>query len=172
MIETISDIVDYPIDMDLVKAELRIDGNYDDAYLIQLIKSATSRAENYTHKFFAEREIIEVHSCIYSGLKLLGTPFRELLEIKIDNVVSPIENFIIDKKVGHSEIITGIKSINKINSIKIKYNCGYYPEEIPAEVIDALLYIISDRYENRENPVRNLPTAADKILNRHRLWVV
>lgn len=41
-------------------------------------------------------------------------------------------------------------------------------EETPGSLLIAMKLLIADWYENRENPARSIPTAADMILNKYR----
>ena len=52
------------------------------------------------------------------------------------------------------------------DSVKVVYEAGYDdPNKVPAELKMAFQSLVADWYENRENPVREKGTLADKILD-------
>ena len=52
------------------------------------------------------------------------------------------------------------------NAVTVTYQAGYgaKPSNIPPVIIDAMLLKITDRYENRADPVRGMQTASDVVM--------
>jgi uncharacterized phiE125 gp8 family phage protein len=58
-----------------------------------------------------------------------------------------------------------------INDVTITYTVGYGTESsaVPFQIRQAILLIVADTYENRQDYVRKLPTASQYLLDQYRV---
>ncbi len=64
-----------------------------------------------------------------------------------------------------------ILTIKNINDITITYTAGYgtEPSGVPMQIRQAVLMMVADGYDNREDYVKKLPTASEYLLDQYRV---
>lgn len=160
------------------RAQLRNeDTNFDDNYILGLIAAATTFLENRYNMAIAAREIVETFSEFKLGTIKLGVqPFVSMVSVAYTAkdatapTVLPTTEYgtILKGRAGLVYLLPG-KTVPTLAAIpapiQVRYNAGWpTAADVPAPVKVAILLMITDFYENRENPVRNMPTAAEQIM--------
>ena len=58
-----------------------------------------------------------------------------------------------------------------VNAVIVRYVCGYSSSsDVPAPIRQAMLLMIAEMYEKRQDSVKRLPTAAEYLMNPYRVW--
>lgn len=142
-----------PVDLELLRLHLRLDlqDQTEERLLVQQLKAARSRAEQFTGRHYVS--------------KTLETTFTvlETFELPPDaGQVTSVRGFITDVadlphvSLRWAEYVKGI-TINRTLPLDFDHLPTYTvtysvaPGEVPADVIQAILKMAADLYENREN---------------------
>lgn len=156
------------------RAQLRNeDLNIDDALITSLIQAAEQAIETRYMLAISPQTIIEYHTAFDAEIVLRNYPINAVTAITykdeagatqtatLANFNTGIKNYrtVITPKTGTTLPDT---ETGNPNAVAITYTAGY--SVIPVLVKQAMLLMISDMYENRENPARTLTTAAERLL--------
>jgi len=178
-----------PFELAFVKNYLKVDFTEDDALITHLIKGARSTAEQFLNMgllqqtieeqldgFPAQRRlnpqqaivlkrgpIIDIQSIAYydadnTEQTLAANQYTVLEATNVLPALAPVTDS------GWPD------TYSRIDAVKITYRTGYASASaIPADILDAMLLMISDQYDNRTDGVRALPTGSQLKLLQHRL---
>lgn len=156
------------------RAQLRNeDLNIDDALITSLITAAEQAIETRYMLAISAQTIIEYHTEFDTEIVLRNYPINTVTGIiykdaagatqtaTLANFNTGIKNYraVLTAKTGTTLPDT---EIGNPNAVAITYTAGF--TVTPLLIKQAMLLMISDFYENRENPARTFTTAAEKLL--------
>jgi len=165
-----------------VKDYLKVDTSADDTLISTLIQSARQAAESYLNQALITQTITE-------KLDRLSNP---LLYLSVSPVISvssfqyadsnnstqtfDAANYVVDtfNKPARLSVAFG-KSwptlYGNINDVTITYTAGYstQPSGVPYQIRQAILMMVADSYDNREDYIKKLPTASEYLLDQYRV---
>lgn len=165
-----------------VKDYLKVDTSADDTLISTLIQSARQAAESYLNQALITQTITE-------KLDRLSNP---LLYLSVSPVISvssfqyadsnnstqtfDANNYVVDtfNKPARLSLAYG-KSwptlYGNINDVTITYTAGYstQPSGVPYQIRQAILMMVADSYDNREDYIKKLPTASEYLLDQYRV---
>jgi uncharacterized phiE125 gp8 family phage protein len=177
-----------PITLTEAKAHLKVDFDEEDALILIYISAAREYAEQFCNRGFLTQTI--VHSldafpqCSIQNplayFRLYRTPVQALVSLKYidtENVEQTIgiENLVLSKidipaKLGKLDAYTWPETANVPGAVSIEYTCGVATAaEVPAAIKAAILLMVGEMYEQRENKVKKLPTAAESLMSPFRI---
>jgi uncharacterized phiE125 gp8 family phage protein len=169
-----------PLTVGEVQTHLRVDG--EDTYLAMLIKAARSQCEAFTCRAMVESTFeqffddfgpeefalywgpgVEVESIEYyddlNVYQTLPTTFYEW------NTTTDRIRVKLTKDESWPDVY------DKMNAVKVTYKAGYADADaVPSDLKYAMLLIIGEMYERRENFVKQLPSAAEYLMQPYRLY--
>lgn len=159
------------------KAWLRVEHSEDDAIIAMLVASATQTAQNYLSQAFVTQTITETFDTWDSEMKLTIHPVQAVTGITYidsDGVSQTLSSTIYNVDTYAKRAIL-TQAYNQTypslqtqrNAITVVYTAGYgLATSVPADIKQALLLMIADAYENRQDSVKQLPSASKYILDR------
>ncbi|MFM2580636.1 head-tail connector protein [Vibrio fortis] len=132
---------EFPIDLFDVKQHLRIEDDFDDVYLQELIKVATSYVEQKLNRKL-QRSTAQGYMDSASSVQYLPYGNTTVIDITANGQLlkSPA-----DYVVGQDKIVFR----KQFTDLVIDFDCGYTDESCPADIKHALLMIISTMFESR-----------------------
>lgn len=169
-----------PLTVAEAQTHLRIDG--DETYLDMLIAAARTQCEAFTCRTM----VSTVYDQYFDDFGpeeflLLWGPVSEVNSIQYydeDDVLQTLaaSAYHVDNVMDRARIVLDDDSDwpeveDKPNGVKITYTAGYTnAAAVPAQLKYAMLLMIGEMYERRENHVKNLPTAVEHLMMPYRLW--
>jgi uncharacterized phiE125 gp8 family phage protein len=176
-----------PLTTSDVKDFLRVDSSDEDTLIGVLITAARSMAEAYTMRILMTTTIEE----FYDGfpdyrnprdrdiLYLSRGPIQSITSVKYvdtlgDEQTVSSDNYRTDlvsepARISSDNGWTATK--DTVNAVVVRYLCGYSSSsDVPAPIRQAMLLIIGEMYEKRQDSVKQLPTAAEYLMNPFRVW--
>ncbi|MBK7873921.1 MAG: phage head-tail connector protein [Saprospiraceae bacterium] len=171
-----------PLSPTEVKNWLKVDSSTDDDLITILIASARQEVERYCQIALLPQTIVETFNCFYSyGLRLSVSP---LISVTSITYLSPGES-------SASTLSTDLYAVHpserpplvyrkayatfptveaQMAVINVTYQAGYAnAAAVPAAIKKAMLMLIADSYQNRQDSVKQLPTAVEYLLNPYRV---
>lgn len=168
-----------------VKLWLKVDTTADDDIVSALISSARTWVERHCNIGLLPQTITEVYDGWPGGrdFELSVSPLRAVSGIYyLDSAGSVQElssaNYSVDEyqrppRVQLKYSQTWPTLYDEINSVSAVYTAGYDDADaIPAPVLTAMRLAIADAYENRQDYIKKMPTAAEYLLQSsgERVW--
>ena len=176
-----------PLTTSDVKDFLRVDSFDEDTLIGVLITAARSMAEAYTRRILMTTTIEE----FYDGfpdyrnardrdiLYLSRGPIQSITSVKYvdtlgDEQTVSSDNYRTDlvsepARISSDNGWTATK--DTVNAVVVRYLCGYSSSsDVPAPIRQAMLLIIGEMYEKRQDSIKQLPTAAEYLMNPYRVW--
>lgn len=172
-----------PITAATAKNWLKVDTSADDTLIEALIASCRVWVENHCRLGLLEQTITETWDTWPEDWRLGVSPLREVSGIyyldtngdqqtlssafyKVDNIGFPAR---VARKYGQS-LPTLYDEVNAVSAV---YTVGWdSASAIPGPIITAMELMIADNYENRQDSIKRLPTAAEYLLqgSGYRVW--
>jgi len=173
----------YPITLDELKDQLKIETTDEDTYLEEVRKAAASRVEayldrplmvqtirQYWDKFPAGRELALIfdNGVVFTDLKYFAdtaTSFDEG-DYTTFNSSKYTENF-----AGNMPCLQLVpnecwpSTADVKNAVRAEFKIGYSVGDVPADIKRATLLIAADFYCIREDSARTMPQASQNILD-------
>ncbi|MCL5072627.1 MAG: head-tail connector protein [Actinobacteria bacterium] len=181
-----------PVSLVEAKEHLRVIATDEDTLIGNLVKAARQEAENYTNKALAPQTFELILDKFPAGKIVLPMPPVERIDwVKYkdcDGIETTINHADYILYNSESAIIVcdyGVSwpSFNPypVGAVSIRFIAGYKTTGsnasliIPEPIKQAILLIIGDRYENRENiivgqTVTEIPNSAKFLLYPYRVW--
>ena len=169
-----------PLTVAEAQTHLRIDG--DATYLAMLIAAARTQCEAFTCRTmvattyeqyfddFGPEEFLLYWGPVSSVSSIQYYDEDDVLQTfgsggyHVDNVMDRCRIYL-DDDYSWPDVE------DKPNAVKITYTAGYAnAAAVPAQLKYAMLLMIGEMYERRENHVKNLPTAVEHLMMPYRLW--
>jgi uncharacterized phiE125 gp8 family phage protein len=137
-----------PVDLDEVKAQLRIDSNDENEHLALLVDAAVDFAEDELAASLVQRRLIATFY-VDEPIHLPRGPLIAIVSV-IDDDGNAITDYDVSR-VGHSDRI----ALNQTATfpVTVTYDAGYADGSVPASIRLAILAHVGTLYENRESVV-------------------
>lgn len=188
--------VSEPVTLAEAKAHLRVEYSDDDTLITSLIAAARDYCERYLKRSILTQTITQELPCFpewqirntHRAIRLFRPPLTTLKTLKYydsDNVLQTLYDADNDPPGTDAIIINTLKEPNELTpaydtdwpetadrerAVQIIYEAGWSSAgQVPQGIKQAMLLIIAEMYERRENYVKKLPTAAEHLLN---MWEV
>lgn len=180
---------------DLAKVHIRVEHADEDAYLDHLIHAATQEALNYTETAFLPTAYKDSYEIGFpckttenprAAIEFWKTPVLTVDEIRVyagedydqTIVIAPETYTVANAEGGNCSIVYPKKRRweHELEGeeqlyVEIDYTAGYADAaSVPEDIKHAILLIVGDMYERREDYVRMLPTASRMILKKYKMY--
>lgn len=165
-----------PLTLTEVKNHLRVEGTAEDDLITQYMKSARETIEKHTNRALMTQTIKQYFDC-FNGttLETRFAPIQSLTHVKYYN--SDNDLITLTKDTDYYEDLKSeparIVAINswpttkdRPNTVEIQYVAGYADAaSVPANIKQAILLLVGEMYEQRENSVKRLPDTVSHLLS-------
>lgn len=174
-----------PVSLTEVKAHLRLtapgaEAAYtdEDTHLSTLIKAARRSAEKYTERSFITQTWKYYNDSFPNTIELLYGPVSSITSVEyiIDEVTTTLDTdeYVTDLagKVARIEPVESWPSVDeRINSVIVTYTAGFGAAAVvPEDIKAAILLMIGKMYQDREDSIKKMPTAAECLLDNHKVY--
>lgn len=170
------------VSLDLAKKHLRIDPNdtLEDEIIEIAIASAISQVENFTERpLKSQNTIIEIshfQSLIIERGSLVDRVTKvEIREADVDSILLPEATFKTTKQnaeVYELSFTEQVPALLPNQKVFITIDQGYTEKTIPKPIISAILLLIGDAFEKREDRIQTINLATRNLLRPYRKWQV
>ena len=177
-----------PITLTEAKTHLKVDTTADDTFITNLIKSATSSAQEYTNRFFIATTIQQVGDKWEDISNLFKSPVASVTNIKYVNPSGSLQTLSTDvyfvddvnkpARIGLKPNQSFPEIINRLNAVQVNYVVGLAAgaDEVDEGIRQALLLTIGNWYQNRQAVVTGtiateLPMNAKFLLDQYKIQV-
>ena len=165
-----------------VKNYLKVDTSADDTLITTLLQSAREVAERYLNQALITQTITEKLDRLNSPVLYLSvSPVIAVSSFQYADSQNTTQtynssNYIVDtfEKPARLSVAYGKTwptLYGNINDVTITYTAGYgtEPSGVPMQIRQAVLMMVADGYDNREDYVKKLPTASEYLLDQYRV---
>ena len=165
-----------------VKNYLKVDTSADDTLITTLMQSAREVAERYLNQALITQTITEKLDRLYNPVIYLSvSPVISVSSFQYADSQNTTQtfnssNYIVDtfEKPARLSLAYGKTwptLYGNINDVTIVYTAGYgaTAASLPMQIRQAILMMIADSYDNREDYVKKLPTASEYLLDQYRV---
>lgn len=175
-----------PITLTEAKNFLRVDHSDDDDLITALISAARSMCEEYTRRILVTTTIDEYFDKFPSNrwdnlsnlIYLSRGPVVSISSVKYvdaigSEVTIPTESYVTDliSEPARIQSVAGwFAAAGVVNQIIVRYVVGTDVSAIPKPLIQGMMLVISDLYDQRNDRVRSLPTASEYLWNPYRIF--
>lgn len=187
-LSTITGPAEEPLSVELVKAQLRIDDSDEDAVIAMQIASARSVVESYLRARLINQTVRLTLDGFPSRIELPIWPVQSITTVKYDDtagdeqtIISTDYQLIESRKpnlVAPAYLGTWPIARADFDSVRIEFVVGYGAtgNDVPADIRQAMLMLIGDFFENRENTIvgmtpAEMPFGVKALLSPHIFWV-
>ena len=177
-----------PITLTEAKTHLKVDTTADDTFITNLIKSATSSAQEYTNRFFIQTTIQQVGDKWEDISNLLKSPVASVTNIKYVDTSGSLQTLSTDvyfvddvnkpARIGLKPNQSFPEIIDRLNAVQVNYVVGLATgsDEVEEGIRQALLLTNGNWYQNRQAVVTGtiateLPMNAKFLLNQYKIQV-
>lgn len=181
----------YPVTVEECKAQSRITFPDDDSLIERLIKGRVAHVEQYLQrKLITQTWKMWLDSWPTSEIKVLFGDLQSVTHVKYtdkDEVQNTLDSaeYLVDTDSVPGRIILGYEktwptdTLSPKNPIEIQFVTGFgdTADDVPQDIKDAILIMVSDLYTYRESVVTNnkmniepLPFGIDALLYPYRVW--
>lgn len=168
-----------------VKNYLKVDDSTEDTLISTLLQSARQAAESYLNQALITQTITEKLDRFNNATIYLSvSPVIAVSSLQYadgDNTTQTFaaSNYVVDTFLKPARLSLGYGKTwptlyGNINDITITYTAGYgtEPSGVPAQIRQAILLMVTDAYDNRQDYVKRLPTASEYLLDQYRVQVL
>jgi uncharacterized phiE125 gp8 family phage protein len=165
-----------------VKSYLKIDDSNEDSMLNTLIKGARMVAESYLNQGLITQTVTEKldklgDPTIYLSVSpVLAVSSFQYANSENTTATFAATDYVVDTFSKPARLNLGYGKTwptlyGNINDVTITYTVGYGTESsaVPFQIRQAILLMVADTYENRQDYVRKLPTASQYLLDQYRV---
>lgn len=165
-----------------VKSYLKVDDNTEDALITSLLQSAREVAERYLNQALITQTITEKLDRLSNPTIYLSiSPVITVSSFQYNDGVNSVQtfastNYIVDSFVKPARLALAYNAVwptlyGNINDVTIVYTAGYgaTAASVPGQIKQAILLMITDAYDNRQDYVKKLPTASEYLLDQYRV---
>ena len=165
-----------------VKNYLKVDTSVDDTLITTLLQSAREVAERYLNQALITQTITEKldrlsNPTIYLSVSpVMSVSSFQYADSQNTTQTYNASNYIVDTfdKPARLSLAYGKTwptLYGNINDVTITYTAGYgsTAASVPMQIRQAILMMIADSYDNREDYVKKLPTASEYLLDQYRV---
>lgn len=169
------------ISLTRAKEHLKVDSTVEDGYITDLIAAAIEDAENYIGANINEAKYQLKSNAFNNGYEFKQSPIQEITQVAYrdkaganqtlqdtDYELLPVDKLI--SKINYT--IANLPEVleNSNQAVTIDITVGYADGKVPKGVQSAVLLILADLYENRQDKIRKLPTRAQSLLRKYRIY--
>lgn len=176
-----------PFDLDFVKNYLKVDGSEDDALITRLIKGARSAAEVFLNMALLEQTIQEQIGGFpgyWRRNPLRAITLKRGPAISVDSISyydtdgnqQSFNGYSLRQSQASLPVIAPLPDADwpetpqRIDAVTIEYRAGFADaDSIHPDILDAILMMVADSYDNRTDSARRYPAASRLKLQAHRL---
>lgn len=178
-----------PIELTEAKNFLKVSASADDDLITALIVAARQEYERYTNQALVTQTIEEkfdqfpvIDAYNPDGIfKLTVSPVSSVSSIQYkntsgNNTTLSSSNYIVDThtkpcRIAPAYSVTFPDTYDEINAVTITYVAGFgNAAAVPQRIKRVLYLLIADMYENRQDGVRRYRTAAERLMNMHKVF--
>lgn len=181
-----------PITLEEAKNHLRVTANDENTLITSFIKAAREIAENFTHRALASQTLeYIIDEFPEKVITLPMPPVESITSIKYKDYEGVEVIWVSSKYIfldsEPAKIVPAYEEIfpsftpYPLGAIKIRYVAGYKREGDPSLIIpdaikQALLLLIGDYFENRENLLgrghipKSIPYGVESLLYGYKIW--
>jgi len=165
-----------------VKNYLKVDTSADDTLITTLLQSAREVAERYLNQALITQTITEKldrlsNPTIYLSVSpVISVSSFQYADSQNTTQTYNASNYIVDTFIKPARLSlaygkTWPTLYGNINDVTITYTAGYgsTASSVPMQIRQAILMMIADSYDNREDYVKKLPTASEYLLDQYRV---
>ncbi len=165
-----------------VKNYLKVDISADDTLITTLLQSAREVAERYLNQALITQTITEKLDRLNSPVLYLSvSPVIAVSSFQYADSQNTTQtynssNYVVDtfEKPARLSVAYGKTwptLYGNINDVTITYTAGYStePSGVPMQIRQAVLMMVADGYDNREDYIKKLPTASEYLLDQYRV---
>lgn len=166
------------VKLELAKKHLRLDADNDEEnMLIEVaIASAITQAENYTERVL-KKGIIEFLTHNTESIVIERSSLNdkiqkvEVVEEDVDSVLLPASAYSQTKR-GSEIYEVSFKNVKLEpgQQLKVTIELGFDSETLPKDILSAMLLMIGDSFEKREDRNQGNNTAVNNLLRPYRKW--
>lgn len=165
-----------PITTAEAKIHLKVDGSTEDTLIDAYIATARQYVENYTSKKLVTQTVQQTYDSFPADcLELSVKPIQSVTSVAYidtagDSQTWSSADYDTDFISTPGRIAPGLEKEypslgDVINAVTITYVVGYGgAADVPERYKSAIKLIVGELYENRENRVKKMPTAAEALL--------
>jgi uncharacterized phiE125 gp8 family phage protein len=163
-----------------VKNYLKVDTSADDTLITTLIQSAREIAERYLNQALITQTITEkLDRLNYPTIYLSVSPVIAVSSFQNTTQTFAATEYVVDTFSKPARLNIGFGKTwptlyGNINDVSIIYTAGYSSQSsgVPMQIRQAILMIIADSYDNREDYVKKMPTASEYLLDQYRVQIL
>lgn len=173
-----------PVTVTEAKAHLKVEHTADDDLITALIQAARQEAELLTGRGFITQTVTEVFDRFPAGgdpIRLSIGPLIAVTGITYTSEAGDTTTVSTSTYVVHTyqepPVVTLANSatwptpLQQAQVVRVTYTVGYGDASaVPAAIKQAMLLTLAHWYENRTDSVRRMPTQAEFLLFRYRIW--
>lgn len=165
-----------------VKNYLKVDTSADDTLITTLLQSAREVAERYLNQALITQTITEKLDRLSNPTIYLSiSPVITVSSFQFNDGQNSVQtfnaaNYVVDNFLKPARLALAYNStwptlFGNINDVTIVYTAGYgaTAASVPMQIRQAILMMIADSYDNREDYVKKLPTASEYLLDQYRV---
>jgi len=177
-----------PLTLTEAKTHLKVDTTADDTFITNLIRSATSSAQEYTNRFFIQTTIQQYGDKWDDISNLFKSPVASVTHIKYVDTSGSLQTLSTDvyfvddvnkpARIGLKPNQSFPDIIDRLNAIYVEYVVGIAAgsDEVDEGIRQALLLTIGNWYQNRQAVVTGtiateLPMNAKFLLDQYKIQV-
>lgn len=168
-----------------VKNYLKVDTSADDTLITTLIQGAREIAERYLNQALITQTITEKldrlnHPTIYLSVSpVIAVSSFQYANSENTTATFAATDYVVDTFSKPARLSIGFGKTwptlyGNINDVSIIYTAGYSSQSsgVPMQIRQAILMIIADSYDNREDYVKKMPTASEYLLDQYRVQIL
>jgi len=185
-IDIVTPAASEPITLTEAKNFLRVDHSNDDTLISALITSARQLCEEYTRRILVTTTIDEYYDKFPTNrfenlsnlIYLSRGPVSSITSLKYVNEIG--SEVTISSSLYITDLISEparVQSVSGwfaaagvVNQVIVRYVVGTGVSSIPKPLIQGMMLVISDLYDQRNDRVKQLPTASEYLWNPYRIF--
>lgn len=173
-----------PLSLTEVKSYLKVDNTVDDTLITLLIQSAREEAESYTNQRLMPQTVTEIFNSfpVERYLCLSLSPIVAVSSINYTDEDDSNQLLASSNYVVHTQSMPPLVTLaynevwpitlNEGQTVTVVYTVGYADaDSVPGSIRNAMLKMIAQNYERREESIKQLPTDAQQLLMYNRVTV-
>ncbi len=185
-IDIVTAAAEEPITLTEAKNFLRVDHSDDDTLISALITASRQMCEEYTRRVLVTTTVDEYFDKFPSNswnnlsnlIYLSRGPVASITSVKyVDEIGSEValtsDQYLVDviSEPARVQSVSGwFAAAGVVNQVIVRYVVGSDVSAIPKPLIQGMMLVISDLYDQRSDSVKRLPTASEYLWNPYRIF--